>query len=160
MATDSQREHLAGLMDWTHANRALIGYLQRRPMHTARGFEQDYADSLRHGNKLLMDCSEACTWIARLAGLRDPNGKGYDGSGFTGTMLAELEHYTDPHAAMTGALVVFGPGTGEHVAMVRHPGKDPVLWSHGSDAGPLFVPLSMERAAHRAPVTFLSVAPL
>jgi hypothetical protein len=43
---------------------------------------------------------------------------------------------------------------------VYEPSADPVLWSHGTEGGPLFIPLSEQRKLHAKPVTFLSVARL
>ena len=88
-----------------------------------------------------------------------------DQDGYTGTQLDDFPHYTDPRKAFTGALVVVGPGTGEHGMIVRHPDKhhgDPTVLSHG---GPppfncRYVPLSVEAASHRPPVTMLSIAHL
>src|SRR5437868_14540651 len=80
--------------------------------------EQDLEHVLSAGGGVTMDCSEAVTELCRWAGLRDPNGLGYRYAGYTGTLLAHLPHYSDPAAAYPGALVVYGPGTGEHVSMV------------------------------------------
>lgn len=160
MATDAQRAHLHALMAWTVEQEPLIHYAQVRPMRT-RGFrEQELATLFDAGHSIAMDCSEGVTLLCRLAGLADPNGQGYDGTGYTGTLLSHLPHYTKPGAAAIGALVVFGPDTGDHVAMVYTAGSDPLLWSHGAENGPRLVRLSVEKAVHRAPTTFLSVAAL
>ena len=86
--------------------------------------------------------------------------------GFTGaragTMLAHLPHYSDARAALTGALAVFGPGTGDHVAMVHTPDPqvgNPLLGSHGRPGFDL-VRLHDLAAALRPPVTMLSIAAL
>jgi hypothetical protein len=118
---------------------------------------------LKNGAHLCFDCSQSITQIFRWAGVGDPNGLGYKYPGYTGTMLHHLRHYADPHKARTGALVVFGPGTGEHVCMVVEPDPnhgDPLLFSHGQahTAGP--IRLSVERHYHHAPVTFLDVSRL
>jgi hypothetical protein len=116
---------------------------------------QDY---LRRGRHLTFDCSQSVTEIYRWAKLKDPNGLAYKQPGYTGTMLHHLvTHYTDPARARVGALVVFGPGTGEHVAMVIEPGHDPLLFSHGAahTAGP--IRFSVERTFHHSPATFLAV---
>lgn len=147
-------------MYWTVEHEAQIHYAQRRPMTTAHLLEQQLADLFAAGVLIAMDCSEGVTLLCRLAGLADPNGRGYDGTGYTGTMLDHLPHYTKPGNADVGALVVFGPGSGDHVAMVYTPGADPLLWSHGAENGPRFVKLSVEKAVHRPPVTFLSIAAL
>ena len=58
--------------------------------------------------------------------------------------------------------VVFGVGklSTEHVCMVRRPGADPLLWSHGQERGPILLPLSVEKRYHVPPYTFLSIAGL
>jgi hypothetical protein len=119
--------------------------------------------ALKRGKHLCFDCSQSTTQIMRWAGVRDPNGLAYRHAGYTGTMLNHLPHYSDARRADVGALVVFGPGTGDHVAMVIEPDHehgDPLLFSHGAAhlAGP--IRLSVERQYHRPPVTFLSVAGL
>jgi len=75
-------------------------------------------------------------------------------------LLHHLPHYSDPSKAKVGALVVFGPGSGDHVCMVRHPGPDPVLFSHGSERGPIWIKLTDEQRYQRKSTTFLSIATL
>lgn len=159
MTSAAQRAQLGRLMDLLVEHEPAVHYARVRPMRTST---IKTATQLRHqlASGVTMDCSESVTLLCRLAGLDDPNGCGYDGSGFTGTMLAHLPHYQRARNAMVGALVVFGPAMGEHVCMVREPGSDPLLFSHGWEGGPRYVRLSLERHAHRAPVTFLSVAKL
>lgn len=122
--------------------------------------EATFTTALRSGEHVMFDCSQSVTQLCRYAGLADPNGLRYDHAGYTGTMLAHLPHYSDPAKAQVGALVVFGPGTGEHVCMVLEPGPDPLLFSHGSPrwCGP--IRLSAERQYHKPPVTLLSIAGL
>jgi hypothetical protein len=111
----------------------------------------------------MFDCSGCVTCIYKWAGLKDPNGLGYKHGGYTGTMLAHLPHYANPKRARVGALVVFGPATGEHVAMVDTADKvngDPLLFSHGARGltGP--IRLHREKRFHDPPVTFLDVSGL
>jgi hypothetical protein len=160
MATEAQRIHLLALMKYLLAHEPQIHYAQIRPMRTVRLSEAQLHTLLHAGHSITMDCSEAVTCLCKWAGLRDPNGLHYDGSGYTGTMLAHLSHYSDPAKAHVGALVVFGPPPGDHVCMVMRRGSDPMLWSHGSEGGPRRVPFSVERAVHRKPATFLSISPL
>lgn len=135
-----------------------VHYAQVRPMRST-GIRHLRPALLRpHG--LTMDCSESVTLLCRLAGLRDPNGLHYDGSGYTGTLLAYLVGYSDPAIARTGALVVFGEGAGDHVCMVRKPGADPLLFSHGSEADPSWHPLSFMRSGFKGEPRFLSIAKL
>jgi len=115
---------------------------------------------LKRGDHLCFDCSQSVTQIFKWAGVKDPNGLAYRYAGYTGTMIAHLPHYSDARDARTGALVVFGPGTGEHVAMVLEPDPhhgNPLLFSHGAThlAGP--IRFSVERRYHHQPATFLSV---
>lgn len=162
--THAQREHVARLIESMHKHAGQLDY----PPHDVRGpldartftmSEQTAQHVLASGGRLMADCSEMVTELLRWVGCSDPNGLGYRYAGYTGTMLAHLPHYTNPAAANVGALVVYGPGHGEHVSMVYEPGSDPLLASHGR-AGFDLVRLSVQRTWHRAPVTFLSVAHL
>jgi len=161
VATASQRSQLAGIMDWLVREKARVHYRQVRPMQT-RAIHSLHLlqQTLYDANGVTMDCSEAVTMLCHIVGLSDPNGFGYDGHGFTGTLLQNLPHYTDARKAKIGALVVFGPGSGDHVCMVRRPGADPTLFSHGSERGPIYIKLSAEKAYQRKPTTFLSIAKL
>lgn len=150
-------------MDLLVQHRANVHY----PFHDHR---TEQIHSIRTGEQLraalntpagiTIDCSQSVELLCHVAGLTDPDGLNYQQDGFTGTLLKTLPHYHDPGGANIGALVVLGPGTGEHVAMVRHPGHDPILFSHGQEAGPFFLPLSQERRFHHPPVTFLNIAKL
>ena len=157
MATSAQRKHLAALMDWLVSKEPLIDYRQYRPMTTTKFLEQELVNHFAAGKKISSDCSETVTLVCRLAGLADPNGSNYNGYGFTGTMLDHLPHYTDPKGAEIGALVVFGPGDGDHVGMVRKASTDPVIFDHGSQTGPKFRKLSVIKAYHRPPTIFLAI---
>lgn len=164
MATAAQRARLLALMRLLLAHEPQVHY----PLHDHRGGADlasfrltapRLAALLARGGGIQADCSELVTELCRWAGLADPNGLGYARAGYTGTMLTHLP-VCDPAEADVGELVVFGPGSGDHVCMVLEPGDDPLLFSHGQEAGPLAVPLAREAAAHRPPVRFLSVASL
>lgn len=165
--TQEDRQHLHELMHLLIEHRHQLDY----PVDDVRGpkdaatfaLNGDQArQRLTTGGRLMFDCSEACTCLFKWVKpkLHDPNGLGYSHAGYTGTMLAHLPHYHDPKRARIGALVVFGPGTGVHVAAVLEPGENPVLFSHGAEhaAGP--IALSVLAASLPKPVTFLSVAGL
>jgi hypothetical protein len=161
MATAAQRHQLARVMDLLYAERARVHYRQVRPMQTRRLHSLHLLQqTLYDANGVTMDCSEAITLLCHVAGLDDPNGFGYDGHGFTGTLLHHLPHYSDPRKAGIGALVVFGPGSGDHVCMVRRPGANPTLFSHGSERGPIYITLADEKKYQRPPTIFLSIAKL
>jgi hypothetical protein len=160
MATHAQRHHMLALMRLLLAHEPGIHYLQRRPMHLARYSEHELELMLAHGVPLAADCSETVTAICRLVGLHDPNGRHYDGFGNTTTMYNHLPHYHNPSLAGLGALCTFGPDGADHVVSVMTPGADPWCFSHGAEAGPRRVRWSVEKAIHRSPATFLSIADL
>jgi hypothetical protein len=161
MVTAEQRLELARLMDYTYRERAQIHYAQVRPMQTRRIHSLHLLQqALGSPAGITADCSEAVTMLCHIAGLEDPNGFGYDGTGYTGTLLHHLPHYSDASNAGVGALVVFGPGSGDHVCMVRRSGANPLLWSHGQESGPIFISLELEARYQRPPITFLSIARL
>jgi hypothetical protein len=158
MTTPTQRAKLAQLMDLLVRERAQVHYAQVRPMRTHRLASLHLLQqALASPAGVTMDCSESVTLLCRLAGLDDPNGVDYDGTGYTGTLLRNLPHYSDARKAKTGALVVFGPGSGHHVCMVRAPGRDPLLFSHGSERGPIMIRLSEEKRYQLPPTTFLAI---
>lgn len=160
MASQGQRQHLRYLMEWTLLHTADIHYAQVRPMKTIHLYEHDLQSIFANGGGITMDCSEGVTLLCKLAGLRDPNGRGYDGFGFTGTLLSYLPHYYDPKHANVGALVVYGSGSGHHVSMVLEPGHDPLLWSHGRESAPERRRLSDQKKSLGGPVTFLNISKL
>lgn len=141
-------------MLWWIKNEAALGYSQgTRRMELVKRTEQDTVTAVGNGAGFVADCSGFATAIHKWAGLADPNGLGYNGTGFTGTMLSHLPHYSDPAGANTLALVVFvrpSAPTGDHVALVLTPGADPWLCSHGQEKGPIRIRLSTELAAQRA----------
>ncbi len=102
---------------------------------------------------LTTDCSGFVTLCYYLAGAPDPNGLGYSGAGWTGTMLRHLV----PTASLRPAdVVVWGEYPGHHCALVLEPGGDPLLCSHGRELGPLAIRYSDECRLQPALVTWLS----
>jgi hypothetical protein len=162
MTTQKQRAHMASSMDLLVRFKGRVHYRQVRPMSTMTIRTGHLRAALLRRGGITMDCSESVTLICHLAGLRDPNGLNYDGSGFTGTLLNHLHHYDDPKAAGIGAMVVFGGGTGEHVAMVRRPHEtNPLMFSHGTEEDPTYYTLAQLLPAFPGqPHTFLSIDPL
>lgn len=123
--------------------------------------EQQVVDRFHRHAGIQCDCSQTVQWLCRLAGLADPCGLNYGHAGYTGNLLEHLEHYSDPSAAEVGAIVVLGPGTGDHAVQVHAGGgRDPLVFSQGREIGPVFEPLSRTAAAHRPPVRLLSIAHL
>jgi len=154
MATARQRTKLALYAHDLIDHEPEVHYAQIRP----------YPVHARPGSyPITLDCSSSVTKLCQCSGLKDPNGPAYDydGFGYTGTLLDFLPHYYSPAQARVGALVVFGPGTGEHVAMVLEPHpRNPLLFSHGMERGPIAVRLHDEAQFHNPPTRFLSIAGL
>lgn len=117
------------------ANNLLIKYLQSRPMllYKAPGFA-------RSG-----DCSDSITKIFYAAGLPDPNGRDFDGQGYTGTLVGQgrfvpLKDIQPLDMLFYGYTIVATPafpvGAPTHVAMSM--GDFPLdrTFSFGSEPGP------------------------
>jgi len=94
------------------------------------------------------DCSGSCTLWAFLANGNDPNGLGFDHEGYTGTFLSHEEHLAlwvknakgvPVEQVQPGDYVVYGPGTGTHVAIiVKVNGNDILTVSHGEQGNPTY----------------------
>jgi len=86
------------------------------------------------------DCSSWATWEYWVARASDPNGLGYNGQGYTGTLI---NHGTrvSLSQAKTGDLVFYGweNGVPGHVATYVGSGR---VVSHGSEIGPLLLPVT------------------
>jgi hypothetical protein len=125
---------------WGVTNTAQIHYQQSRPI-----------DGTGNRDKLPLntDCSGFATLCYEWAGAPDPNGSGFNGFGFTGTILGHCRHVPKSDAN-AGDLVVFGVYPGTHVVILIEDGThaDPLCVSHGQEAGPIEVRLSVESGAH------------
>jgi hypothetical protein len=79
--------------------------------------------------------------------VEDPNGLGYNGTGYTGTLLANNRKRRVPleHKMFVGDMALYGPSLGytTHVCICMKSGSaDSSEWaSHGSEAGPYVVRL-------------------
>lgn len=163
MASAAQRQRLVEYAQTLVDHASHIHYAEIRPMRSLA--EHTWASVLalfKQGGYLTMDCSESVTSLFRWAGLRDPNGLGYNGEGFTGTLLGHLKHYAQTADANPGALGVFGKAPGTHVVMLmERAGDNPWVFSHGQEAGPFRIQLSQEKAAHAGePFTWLDISGL
>lgn len=140
-------EKYVGWCRWAVKNNAQIHYAQARPMpvHLPAG-----------SVPFTTDCSGFVTLMAKWAGRSDPNGLGYSGEGYTGTMLNHCEHIT-AGLARPGDLIVYGPGGGHHVVSILKvlSGGDFEVCSHGKESDPILILHSVEREYQPAPVTFL-----
>lgn len=150
----SKRDAILAQCHWALAHEPEIHYAQVRPMPL-----KAWAS---HSLPLYTDCSGSTTCIYHAAGAPDPNGKGYSGAGFTGTILSSAHQHdlvVDRKQAQPGDLVVFGDAPGTHVVILMQPGSaaDPMVFSHGQESGPKMYPLSVEQAAHKGqPLTWIS----
>lgn len=100
-------------------------------------------DRLMNGKAVTVttDCSGFATCCYHRAGAPDPNGLGYNGAGFTGTMLDNLTPIP-LSKAHPGDLAVFGATPGKHVVIIVERGSDPACISHGGPGDPKEAPLS------------------
>lgn len=130
-----------------------IHYMQLRPI------PQRYQLPMR------TDCSGYVTVSAQVSGCPDPNGRHFDGQGYTGTLLDHCAHV--PFTAVRpGDLIVYGNHPGHHVvavtALVRdNLGRvtDFMVVSHGQEKGPATILHSVEQQYQPFPANYLSFLP-
>ena len=92
----------------------------------------------------ICDCSAFVTYCYSWAGAPDPNGLGYNGSGYTGTLLGHGQ-WIQPNEVQAGDVVVYGPGTGWHTAVVVDANIfDPLTVSMGQQGDPSYVRVSQD----------------
>jgi hypothetical protein len=140
------RARVVAVARWGIRHERRIHYAELRPI-----------DGLHQPHKLPLwtDCSGFVTLCYAWAGAPDPNGLGYDGAGYTGTLLAHMRSI-EPESALPGDVVVWGSPPGHHAALMLEPGPDPLLCSHGQERGPLAIRFSAEDAVQPPPTAFLS----
>lgn len=128
----SIRQEMVNNCNWGVANNAQIHYppgdLNARPMPI---------NIPKYHLPFTTDCSGFVTLMAKWSGAPDPNGMGYDGYGYTGSLLQHLPHITKAEC-LPGDLVVFGPAPGDHVVVLIQAGTvaDPLVVSQGTEADP------------------------
>lgn len=137
------RGRIVAAARWGIRNEPRIHYAEVRPIPFTRELP------------LTTDCSGFATLCYFLAGAPDPNGLGYDGRGWTGSLLERMES-VPPVAVRAGDIVVWGAFPGHHCAVVLEPGDDPLLCSHGQERGPLAIRFSEESRHQPAEVTWLT----
>jgi hypothetical protein len=139
------RAKIATIAHWGVANTGQIHYQQRRPI-----------DGINHPYQLPLytDCSGFVTLCYHWAGAPDPNGRGYDGLGFTGTLLQHMKSIMKSQVKI-GDVVVYGAYPGHHTCLVVEAGGDPLLVSHGSENDPHFIRHSVESQYQPHVVTWL-----
>lgn len=134
------RDTAVKTMRWALEHEAEIHYLQQRPFKPTAFVVQRLP--------IFADCSATTTMIYRAAHRPDPNGKNYSGNGYTGTLRAHTPRRRTVRSCKPGDFIVYGPGTGAHVVVVLEAGADPLVWSHGQEAGPLVTRHSVQVGVH------------
>lgn len=140
----SSRRRIRRYCERSEAARAAIHYSQSRPMtHLGDAPEKGYT----------ADCSGFATgaffWADKFSPWKvaDPNGLGYSGAGWTGTLLFHNRNRIVPKGRryFIGDMALYGTSFTDtkHVVICRRGGRaDEAIWtSHGSDAGPFAVHL-------------------
>jgi cell wall-associated NlpC family hydrolase len=138
----SLRQKIVAAARWGIANEPRIHYGEVRPIPLGKTLP------------LTTDCSGFVTICFFVAGAPDPNGLGYNGLGYTGTLLDHLEAI-EPEEAKRGDVVVWGAYPGRHCTIVLAPGEDPLLASHGREGGPVAIRYSAECRLQPPRVTWL-----
>lgn len=141
--TPTEKQHVRqAIKDYclrSEKSRGIIHYSQIRP-YTCLG------DIPEKG--FTADCSSFTTaalfWPQKTLGIpmRDPNGRAWDGWGYTGTLLNENLHHSIPadHPILVGDFAIYGPAYAtRHVVICRTGGyrHSAIFTSHGSENGPL-----------------------
>jgi putative peptidoglycan binding protein/NlpC/P60 family protein len=113
---------------------AFVGYANREALHYTQDSRrmQGVRERIRPPrHPAYEDCSSFATWCYWAAVAPDPNGRGYDGFGYTGTQVANGSATNHPRP---GDLVFYGGGSiPSHVAVYVGNGR---VVSHGSERGP------------------------
>lgn len=139
-AQPSWRAKAVKTMRWALTHEPQIHYLQERPFNP-KAFAVGRVP-------ISADCSATTTMIYYAAGRPDPNGNNYNGTGYTGTLRAHTPKRRSLKNCKPGDFIVYGPGTGTHVVVVLEPGADPLVFSHGQEAGPLTTRHSVQVGVH------------
>lgn len=140
------RAAVVGNARWGGAHEPQIHY-------TETAGRDDWLNRTPRALPMSTDCSGFVTACYKWAGAPDPNGLGYHQLGYTGTLLSHSSKHgkiiLNPSKARPGDLIVIGPGTGDHVVVVIEQGADPLVVSHGKEAGPVVQRLSVDNRAPR-----------
>lgn len=135
------RQRIVAWAKWGVAHEPQIHYQQRRPV-----------DGLSTPGKspLYTDCSGFVTLCYKWASAPDPNGGGYGGTIYTGTLLRHCSPIRESQL-LPGDLVVFGGGAGSHVVVMVGAGANGLVVSHGSEHAPNRYPLSAAKTYFASP---------
>jgi predicted chitinase/uncharacterized protein YraI len=135
----AQADARAGILEWAkwgEAHKNQFHYRQVRPIQ--------YSSNL----PWIGDCSGFVTFCYKQAGAPDPNGMNYNGAGYTGTLVSHGRQISQGEL-IPGDVVIYGPGTGEHAAVIMEGGSDPMTISMGQEGDPHWVRVSWDGRFHR-----------
>jgi hypothetical protein len=123
-------------MRWMLANEPAIHYLQERPFSPRVVADRTLP--------IHADCSATTTQLYYAAGSPVPKPPLFNGIGYTGTLRSYMPR--KPIAKLLpGDLIIYGTGVGKHVVVVLEPHPtDPLVFSHGQEAGPITIRHSAE----------------
>lgn len=119
---------------------AIFGYNNRSSIHYTQGPSRMYG--VKHNTRppsipYWEDCSSFSTWCYWGAKVRDPNGLGYNGYGYTGTLS---QNGRKTYTPVKGDLAFYGYSWPySHVVIYIGNGK---CVSHGSEIGPVLIPVN------------------
>jgi hypothetical protein len=104
------------------------------------------------------DCSSTVTEILRWAGYADPNGQGYDGEGYTGTIMDHLPEIPQAQIAL-GSIGIYGKAPGVHaiMALEAYKGDATSIWSHGAPQGAISTLGYLNSGFVGVPLTWYSI---
>src|SRR5579863_1262125 len=104
------------------------------------------------------DCSSSITEILRWAGYSDPNGQGYDGYGYTGTMMEHLPEIREDQIDL-GSIGIYGQAPGVHAIMALevYNGDATSIWSHGAPEGAISTLGYLNSGFVGVPLTWYSI---
>jgi hypothetical protein len=87
------------------------------------------------------DCSAGVTDLYCWGDAPDPNKRGYDAEGYTGTLMSAGKRIA-PRSVRECDVAIFGPYPGWHAVMAISGGADPLVWSMGEQGDPRLYPCS------------------
>ncbi len=124
-SAEAVRDKIVAEAMWGVAHEGSLHYRQVRPM----------ADSLRSPDAAYRtDCSSFATLCYKAAGADDPNGSGYNGYGYTGTLWVRGAYTSSPKPGDLAFYGDMGDGMPSHVAVYIGGGQ---VASFGSEPGPV-----------------------
>jgi peptidoglycan hydrolase-like protein with peptidoglycan-binding domain len=141
------RQNMVANCRWAVANHKHINYAEIRPWPIIPPRTLPFTT----------DCSGFAEMMARWSGAADPCGAGFDGSGYTDSILDNSPHITRAET-QPGDFAVFGLHPSQHMVVLMESaagGNGALCVSHGQQGDPVEVPLSEEIVAQ--PITFLQL---